>query len=192
MPSTTPFCAISTARSIAAPASVPANAGSALSLHAPTDSSTGTAVPLGPTSSSLASRSARPSRTILATISGPIPRGSPSVTARRGAALTSPGLGRRSAGRRVETNRHVRLLAQRLEESFDRALLDELRADALAKIAELVLAALLGRDQLGHHELGVAGDAGDRKHHNVARLFVRECLLIARRHGVARHRRQDT
>src|SRR5690349_14223626 len=84
MPSHWPAFAISTARSIARPAIVPASATLAPARHEPTTSSAWQLVPVGPTAMKDASPAIAGSASAAATISGPMPRGSPRVIARRG------------------------------------------------------------------------------------------------------------
>src|SRR5688572_20918924 len=191
IPATSPCFAISTARSIARPASCPAHDGSSPERHAPTDSCTSTSTPAGPTRMRSAALVARASRSVLATISGPIPRGSPRVTARRGRPVTSAPLGWRGR-RRVQPDGDVHLLPQSVEEAANGAFLHQLLANALAKIGEGVLAARIHHEQLRHHELWMPGKAGDLEGHDVVRLLPGERLAIGGwQPRVRRNRRED-
>ena len=72
-----------TARAIASPESRPASASVESGPQSPMDSSTGVPVPAGPTTTGSQAARTRASAKALRTISGPMPRGSPNVTARR-------------------------------------------------------------------------------------------------------------
>src|SRR5688572_28804535 len=145
MPSTSPVRASRAAASTAAPASLPAAAASPPGLQSPTATSTSgrAGAPRGPTSTnSPAARSAGSARAA-ATISGPMPRGSPSVRARRGRALTVGS----------ETNVDEDLAAQRLDVAVERLLLAELLAEARPHVVERVLPLLLLGRHLGDDQL---------------------------------------
>src|SRR5256885_295218 len=83
------------------------------------------------------SASRGPRATALATTSGPIPRGSPSVTASR--------------GRRLEPDVDVRGATQQVEMVLDGELLAERFADAILYFVETQLDFVLTPHQLVHH-----------------------------------------
>src|ERR1051325_101135 len=144
MPSTFRACASATARSIASPASLPALVSESPRFHIPMLSATSASVPVGPTTTSVAARDACPSRIILATISGQLPRGSPRVTARRGS-VTSRTLrrARRGSGlqRVVEPDRDVGLFAQTVQHAAEGAFVRQLLTHAIAQVGKLVFPA---------------------------------------------------
>src|SRR5205823_4133766 len=89
------------------------------------------------------SASSGPSASALATTSGPIPRGSPGVTARRG---------RRGEATPLEPDVDVGRAAQQVEVVFDGELLAQTVADAVLHLVERQLALGEPLDQLEHDE----------------------------------------
>src|SRR2546426_12714372 len=96
------------------------------------------------------SASRGPRATALATTSGPIPRGSPSVTASR--------------GRRLEPDVDVRGATQQVEMVLDGELLAERFADAILDFVEPQLAFGQAPHQLEHHEPRPRRPDADLKH----------------------------
>src|SRR5262249_15054382 len=145
------------ARSIASPLNRPASAIELPSVHRPTESSTRTPHPSGPTTTKL-HRCLRSGRPIdLRTISGPIPRGSPNVSASVGNRSTS-------VVRALEPDGDVRRLPQLVDQPPHRTLLRELIADRRPEIIEREVAAFAGLNDLRDDELRhTAHRIGNRK-----------------------------
>src|SRR5438105_6805874 len=137
MASTSPASARWTASSTASPASRPAASGSRERG----------AVPWSP--SRVISASNGPSASALASTSGPIPRGSPGVTARRGRRPTP-----------LEPDVDVGRAAQQVEVVFDGELLRQPVADAVLHLVERQLALREPLDQLEHDEARPGGAGG--------------------------------
>src|SRR5256714_13596910 len=127
MPSTSPVRARRTAASTAWPAIRPATSGPA---------------PRSPAPSRVMSASSGPRASAFATTSGPMPRGSPSVTARRGRVTRS--------GPDVD----VRRAAQHLEVMLYRELLAHVLADPILHVVEGQLTLGQALQELEHDELG--------------------------------------
>src|SRR5438105_15485691 len=106
-----------------------------------------------------------------AAISGPIPRGSPSVTATRGLPPFLSGLSVFSV-LSLRPNLDIRRLTQPIDVPADGQLLPELVADAFAHVLEADIALRAPAGHLQDHELLVgAGGAGQLKHrHHRARV----------------------
>src|SRR5690242_5503615 len=134
MPSTLPARARRTACSTASPAILPASWGSM--------EREGTA-PRSPLPMTMISASSGPIASALATTSGPIPRGSPGVTARRG---------RREGPTPLEPDVDVGRAAQQVEVVFDGELLTQSVADAVLHLVERQLTLGKPLDQLEHDE----------------------------------------
>src|SRR2546428_13598807 len=96
------------------------------------------------------SASSGPRASALWITSGPIPRGSPSVTASR--------------GRRLEPDVDVRGATQQVEMALDGELLAERFADAILDFAEPQLAFGQTPHQLEHHEPRPRSPASDLEH----------------------------
>src|SRR5207237_6193219 len=129
MASTLPARARRTASSTARPATRPASSGRReLDAWSP------------PTRTTSASRG--PSARAFSTTSGPIPRGSPGVTARRGRRGATP----------LEPDVDVGRAAQQVEVVFDGELLAQTVADAVLHLVERQLALGEALDQLEHDE----------------------------------------
>src|SRR3989440_12769106 len=103
------------------------------------------AAPLPPPPSTVTSASSGPSASALATTSGPMPRGSPGVTARRGR-------GPREGATPLETDGDVGRAAQQVEVVFHGELLSQPVADAILHLVERQLALGESLDQLEHDE----------------------------------------
>src|SRR5207302_2314052 len=176
--STVPARASSTARSTAWAATRPASSGSrergAVRSRAPEGSA-----PRYPLYSRVMSASSGPRASAFATTSGPIPRGSPRVTARRGRATRS--------GANVD----VRRAAQNVEVVLYRELLAHVLADPILHVVEGQLTFGQALHELEYDELGPPRIRARREHrlqprHGVAAdraLVVRRQL----RHGQLRH-----
>src|SRR5579862_8791174 len=176
IPCTSPRSASSTARTIAPPARRPAFAMDCRGAHVPVSSSACAHVPAGPTITSSAAPLTRSFPRRAATISVPMPRGSPSVTASRGRMrLGYDGFGRRPIGdrHRVEIHGDVRLAAKPIQEPAQRALLLKLLTDLVPELRQRVLAALVRALDARHDELAHVGDLrGDGEHDDVSRLLA--------------------
>src|SRR3989454_8384924 len=139
MASTSPASARRTASVTASPAIFPACSGS---REQGAGSGNGTSfllpAPCSPLPMKVRSASSGPRATALATTSGPIPRGSPSVTASR--------------GRRLEPDVDVRGATQQVEMVLDGELLAERFADAILDFVEPQLAFGQAPHQLEHDE----------------------------------------
>src|SRR3989475_13137917 len=135
MPSTSPARASRTASSTAWPAIRPASAGDA---------------PCSPLPRKMRSASRGPRARAFATTSGPIPRGSPSVTASR--------------GRRLETDVDVRGATQQVEVVLDGELLAQPVPDAILHFVEPQLAFGKALHQLEHHKPRSRRPDADFKH----------------------------
>src|SRR5688572_11543284 len=135
----------------------------------------------GPTRCSSAAARTRLSATAAETISGPMPRTSPSVTASRGRWLTigsrsargrGGGDGQRRQRDRLGPHRDVRLLLERIEVAAHAARFGETRADLLLQLGERHVAARLHRVDLRdddlHWNVRVAGYI---EHDDVLRLL---------------------
>src|ERR1043166_1917169 len=138
MASTSPASASRTACSTASPAILPASWGSRERGAVPSDATEGPA-PRSPLPTMVISASSGPSASALATTSGPIPRGSPSVTASRG---TTP----------LEPDGGVGRTGQQVEVVFDGELLAQAVADAVLHLVERQLALGEALDQLEHEK----------------------------------------
>src|SRR2546422_269993 len=126
MASTSPTRASRTASSTSWPAIRPASSGGR-------ERGAGSSLPR-----TMSSASRGPRATAFATTSGPIPRGSPSVTASR--------------GRRLETDVDVRGATQQVEMVLEGELLAQAVADAILHFVEPQLAFGKALDQLEHHK----------------------------------------
>src|SRR6266571_7396664 len=135
MASTSPARASRTASSTAWPAIRPAASGAA---------------PRSPLPTRVTSASSGPKASALVTTSGPIPRGSPSVTASR--------------GRRLETDVDVGGATQQVEMVLDGELLAQPVADAILHLVEPQLAFGKALHQLEHHEPRPRRPDADLKH----------------------------
>src|SRR2546425_7985350 len=135
MASTSPASARRTASSTAWPAIRPAASGVA---------------PRCPLPSKVTSASSGRSASAFSTTSGPIPRGSPSVTASR--------------GRRLETDVDVRGATQQVEMVLDGELLAQAVPDAILHLVEPQLALGKALQQLEHHEPRPPRSGGDFEH----------------------------
>src|SRR2546425_10289727 len=135
MASTSPASARRTASSTAWPAIRPAASGVA---------------PRCPLPSKVTSASSGRSASAFSTTSGPIPRGSPSVTASR--------------GRRLETDVDVRGATEQVEMVLDGELLAQAVANAILHFVEPHLAFREALDQLEHHEPRPRRPNADFKH----------------------------
>src|SRR5207248_4401948 len=131
MASTSPASARRTASWTASPAIFPAASGGRERGAASSSPST------------VMSASSGPSASALATTSGPIPRGSPGVTARRG---------RWGGATPLESDVDVGRAAQQVEVVFDGELLSQPVADAILHFVERQLALGESLDQLEHDE----------------------------------------
>src|SRR6266496_2401717 len=138
MASTSPVRASRTASSTSLPAIRPASAGSR-------ERGAGSTL-----SRKTRSASRGPRATAFATTSGPIPRGSPSVTASR--------------GRRLETDVDVRGATQQVEMVLDGELLAQPVADAILHFVEPQLAFGEALHQLEHHKPRSRRPDADFKH----------------------------
>src|SRR5437660_2266669 len=152
MASTSPASARWTASSTASPASRPAASGSRERG----------AVPWSP--SRVISASNGPSASALASTSGPIPRGSPGVTARRGRRPTP-----------LEPDVDVGRAAQQVEVVFDGELLAQTVADAVLHLVERQLALGESLDQLEHDEARARAPGAHFEH------------VLETGHGIAAH-----
>src|SRR5690348_13033454 len=154
IPAATPCCASCTARTIASPLNRPASALASVasrSFQSPTSTSTGTPALHGPTMTRSHASRTRGSASAATTISGPMPRGSPRLTASRGR-VDDP----RDTGASVtssESQRDVGLLAQLVQDLARLLLGGELRADVVPHLGERVLARRGVRDDLHHRVL---------------------------------------
>src|SRR4051794_34197135 len=170
-------------------------------FRAPTVSST-PSMPAGPMTCRSAAARTRTSARAAATISGPMPRGSPTETASRGRgtltlATARAGesllLGGRLLGRerqRVLANGDVRPLPQGVHQALDAALLGEARPEALLPLGQRQLPALFHRRELGDDELARhRGIARNLEHHEILGLLVGERRLVGRGQLCARERR---
>src|SRR6266404_5525805 len=137
MASTSPARASRTASVTASPAILPACSGSRERGAGPAAASEGTA-PRSPLPRNTRSASSGPRASAFSITSGPIPRGSPSVTASR--------------GRRLETDVDVRGATQQIEMVLDGELLAQPVADAILHLVEPQLAFGKALQQLEHHE----------------------------------------
>src|SRR5438093_3570235 len=137
MASTSPARASRTASVTASPAILPACSGSRERGAGPAAASEGTA-PRSPLPRNTRSASRGPRASAFSTTSGPIPRGSPSVIARR--------------GRRLETDVDVRGATHQVEMVLDGELLAESVADAILHFVEPQLAFRKALQELEHHE----------------------------------------
>src|SRR5690349_8278398 len=149
MASTSPASASRTASCTASPASRPAASGESLEPE-------GTP-PLSPLPIKVRSASSGPRRTALSITSGPMPRGSPSVTAKRGRRM------------RLVSDVDVRHAAQEIEIMLDRELLAEGVLDAVLHLVErqLTLGQALG--ELEHDEARPGGPFADLEHRSEER-----------------------
>src|SRR2546430_8983639 len=133
MASTSPARTRATASWPASPAIFPAASGARERGAAP------------PSPSTVTSASSGPSASALATTSGPMPRGSPGVTARRGR-------GPREGATPLESDVDVGRAAQQVEVVFHGELLSQPLADAILHLVERQLALGESPDQLEHDE----------------------------------------
>src|SRR5207249_3979099 len=151
MASTSPASARRTASVTASPAILPACSGS---RERGAGSGNCTCfllpAPCSPLPMNVRSASSAPRASAFSITSGPIPRGSPSVTASR--------------GRRLETDVDVRGATQQVEMVLDGELLAEPVADAILDFVEPQLALGKALQQLEHHEPTPRRPHGDFKH----------------------------
>src|SRR3989449_5098333 len=138
MASTSPTRASRTASSTSWPAIRPASSGGR-------ERGAGSSLPR-----TMSSASRGPRATAFATTSGPIPRGSPSVTASR--------------GRRLETDVDVRGATEQVEMVLDGELLAQAVANAILHLVEPQLALGKALQQLEHHEPRPPRSGGDFEH----------------------------
>src|SRR5688572_11186213 len=150
------------------------------------DASTGTAVPVGPTTVNwTAERHAGSARTA-ATISGPMPRGSPNVTANRTGAIAAASQARgttlapRAAMMVLDAHRHVQVPPHLVDHAAHPALLGQLLANLIPEVGEGVRAAIVGLYDLRDDVfLGGAGRVVDGKgRHERARPLPFERSLV--------------
>src|SRR5450759_4740747 len=178
IPSTSPCMAICTALSMALPASAPPRAASPPGLHSPTDTSAWAAVPDGPTTTKVAAARTAGSASAALTISGPIPRTSPSVTASRGSvASAEPRALMGSVGRRAgaieDARRQVRALQRHHRDVYRLPLridvpahlrhLLKIGADSQLHFVVDVIAGFGRLDDLGDHVLRKSARRRNRK-----------------------------
>src|SRR2546428_7900942 len=149
MASTSPRSARRTASCTASPAILPASWGSIERGAVRTAAPEATA-PRSPLPSRTTSASSGPKASAFSTTSGPIPRGSPSVTASR--------------GRRLETDVDVRGAPQQIEMVLDGELLAQAVPDAILHLVEPQLALGKALQQLEHHEPRPPRSGGDFEH----------------------------
>src|SRR5216117_2651688 len=149
MASTSPARASRTASVTASPAILPACSGSRERGAGPAAASEGTA-PCSPLPRNTRSASRGPRASALSTTSGPIPRGSPSVIARR--------------GRRLETDVDVRGATHQVEMVLDGELLAQAVANAILHFVEPQLAFGKALHQLEHHKPRPRRPDDDFKH----------------------------
>src|SRR2546427_7860439 len=149
MASTSPRSARPTASCTASPAILPASWGSIERGAVRTAAPEATA-PRSPLPRKTTSASSGPKASAFSTTSGPIPRGSPSVTASR--------------GRRLETDVDVRGATQQVEMVLDGELLAQPVADAILHFVEPQLAFGKALQQLEHYEPRPRRPDADFKH----------------------------
>src|SRR4051812_203806 len=194
MPSTSPACASATAFSIALPESVPARV-SPEPGHVPMDSSTSRPAPVEPTRTYVAAPRTARSASAARMISGPMPRGSPSVTASRGSmvivARSGPVEDRRGGGGATRLDLDVHRLALRVDVPAHLRDLLEIRADALLHFVVGVLTRFVVRHDLRDDELLKAVRRRNREDDDRILARALEARLIARRQRVARHLRHE-
>src|SRR5262245_32003440 len=201
MPSTCPSSASATARSTARPAKRPAFTADRSSLHEPVASSTSISAPVGPTTTrSAAERTSRAAAAFLTT-SGPIPRTSPSVTARRGRPLLTalcwvvrPWLWRFRGRGLIEHHRHEGLFSQSIDVATDASALRQRAAYRLAHLGQCALTTFVRREELRHDELGDVGPfrrSSNLERDDVTRLFLSEAALVGGGQAVAPIRREN-
>src|SRR4051812_1049920 len=172
--------------SIASPASFPPAAAVPFPSQVPMDFVTGAAVPDGPTTVKLARPEISRSASAAAMISGPMPRGSPTVIASRGRLMLVSATRREREDphrflRAVRVRAHVHRLSLRIDVLPHLADLLELRANARLDFVVAVIAGLGDRCDLRDDELVVADRGWNREGDDRILLHVLESRLITRR-----------
>src|SRR6266404_11585 len=170
MASTSPARASRTASVTASPAILPACSGSRERGAGPAAASEGTA-PCSPLPRNRRSASSGPRASAFSITSGPIPRGSPSVTASR--------------GRRLETDVDVRGAPQQVEVVLDGELLAQPVANMILHFVEPQLPFGKTLQQLEHHKPRARGPDTHLKHRLQPgdRVFPDDLLVIGRQLG---------
>src|SRR3569833_316955 len=194
MPSTFPSSASATARSMARPANRPASAALPPRTQCPVLSSGSTPVPCGPTKTSVAASRTCGCAAAFSTISGPIPRASPSVTARTGLSACSVTRWLWSFVRSVQSHGDVRLLAKRVDIAAHATALGQSSTHGGLRLGERHFTGLVDREQLSNDELRnvrTQARAWNLEDRDVVDLFVGERILIAERQAVAHPWRQQ-